>query len=98
MKFIRKIKLLKEYELMNTKEGILNEFYEYKKYIGYCNFRKLTLVNTKENNYTKNTINYATELSLLIKLKNKNLIDDEDFFKIKNKIMNEYHVKSELMI
>lgn len=41
MKFIRKIKLLKEYELMNTKEGILNEFYEYKKYIGYRTLENL---------------------------------------------------------
>ena len=43
-------------------------------------------------------LNYTTELGMLTKLKNNNLISDADYEKIKTKIMNQYGVTSELMI
>lgn len=51
-----------------------------------------------EKEYVTKIINYATELNLLTILKNNHLIDEEDFFKIKNKIMLAYGIKSELII
>ena len=78
--------------------SIQEEIYEYKKAIGFLNYLKLTATKNKEKEYISKVVNYATELNLLTILKTNNLISEEDFFKIKNKIMLQYGIKSELMI
>lgn len=78
--------------------SIQEEIYEYKKAIGFLNYLKLTATKNKEKDYIAKVVNYATELNLLTILKTNNLISEEDFLKIKNKIMLQYGIKSELMI
>ena len=68
--------------------SIQEEIYEYKKAIGFLSYLKLTATKNKEKEYISKVVNYATELNLLTILKTNNLISEEDFFKIKNKICN----------
>ena len=85
-KFIEKIKLEK---LIDKK---------YRKLLAIQNFFRITTVIPKEKDYIVKVINYTTELGMLTKLKNNNLISDADYEKIKTKIMIQYGVTSELMI
>ena len=92
--FIGKIKIINREPYGSIQEELL----EYKKAKAFFNYLKLTATKIKEKEYISKVVNYATELNLLTILKNNNLISDEDFFKIKNKIMLQYGIKSELMI
>lgn len=92
--FIGKIKIINREPYGSIQEELL----EYKKAKAFFNYLKLTATKIKKKEYISKVVNYATELNLLTILKNNNLISDEDFFKIKNRIMLQYGIKSELMI
>lgn len=70
----------------------------FEKIIKCIDYAILTLKVECSDERLKKLLNYSTELGMLIKLKNNNLISDEDYKKIKTKIMIQYGVTSELMI
>ena len=71
---------------------------KFRRFLAIQNFFRLTKSSPRVKENIIKIINYSSELSYLTILKNNNLIDEQDFFKIKNKIMQDYGVKSELMI
>lgn len=70
----------------------------FEKFIKYIGYTLLTLKVKCSDERLKELLNYSTELGMLTKLKNNKLISDEDYEKIKAKIMIQYGVTSELMI
>ena len=70
----------------------------FEKFIKYIDYTLLTLKGKCSDERLKKLLNYSTELGMLTKLKNSNLISDADYEKIKTKIMIQYGVTSELMI
>lgn len=88
--FIEDKRILKE---------ILNSFtMTFEKIIKCIDYAILTLRVECSDERLRKLLNYSTELGMLTKLKNNNLISDADYEKIKTKIMNQYGVTSELMI
>lgn len=70
----------------------------FEKIIKCIDYAILTLKVECSDERLKKLLNYTTELCMLTKLKNYNLISDADYEKIKTKIMIQYGVTSELMI
>ena len=70
----------------------------FEKIIKCIDYAILTLKVECSDERLKRLLNYSTELGMLTKLKNNNLISESDYEKIKTKIMIQYGVTSELMI